>query len=216
MTRAMTAILVSALGFGLLGACKIVPNPDPESETATAAATTDEERMAQMAGEIFAAKLVPYVGEKAFELPVLTAAMAGGLDAAGKAHGVRPTSEGSPWNFLLKGEGKVVAADRASRAAKMELDVTGDGAADLTVQLGPVIRGTSLRDAADFLVFTDFRDQIEFAKLARALNDEAHRTTLPTEGNLVGKTFRFEGATTLRSATDPILLVPTLLREVAP
>ena len=35
------------------------------------------------------------------------------------------------------------------------------------------------------------------------------------EGDLTGRTVRFEGATTLRTATDPILVMPTLL-EIAP
>lgn len=211
MTRAMTAILGLSLAMTALGACKIVPNPAPGE---TAAARTDEDRMAAKAAEIFDARLVPYVAEKAIDLPRLTAALQGGLDAAGKAHGVRPQAEGSPWNFLLKGQGTVIDANRASRAATLGVDVTGDGNTDVTVQLGPVVKGTALRDAADFIVFTDYRDQIEFAKLARALNDRAHAAIALPEGDLTGKTVRFEGATTLRTAADPVLLVPTVLDMV--
>ncbi|WP_347137445.1 DUF2291 domain-containing protein [Paracoccus sp. SSK6] len=214
MMRAMTAILGLSLALTALGACKIVPNPEPGSENA-GAPQSDEDRMAAKAGEIYAAQLVPYVSGKAIDLPMLTTALQGGLEAAGKAHGVRPQAEGSPWNFLVKGQGTVVEANRESRAATLTLDATGDGKADVTIQLGPVIKGTALRDAADFIVFTDYRDQIEFAKLARALNDRAHGAIQLPEGDLTGKTFRFEGATTLRSATDPVLVVPTLL-EAAP
>jgi predicted lipoprotein len=213
MMRAMTAILGLSLGLTALGACKIVPNPEPGSETA--ASQTDEDRMAAKAGEIYDAQLVPYVGQKAIDLSTLTAALQGGLDAAGQAHGVRPQAEGSPWNFLVKGQGTVIEARRESRAATLTLDVTGDNQPDMTIQLGPVIKGTALRDAADFIVFTDYRDQIEFAKLARALNDRAHGAIRLPEGDLTGRTVRFEGATTLRTATDPILVMPTLL-EIAP
>jgi predicted lipoprotein len=213
MMRAMTAILGLSLGLTALGACKIVPNPEPGSETA--ASQTDEDRMAAKAGEIYDAQLVPYVSQKAIDLSTLTAALQGGLDVAGQAHGVRPQAEGSPWNFLVKGQGTVIEARRESRAATLTLDVTGDNQPDMTIQLGPVIKGTALRDAADFIVFTDYRDQIEFAKLARALNDRAHGAIRLPEGDLTGKTVRFEGATTLRTATDPILVVPTLL-EIAP
>ena len=128
---------------------------------------------------------------------------------------MRPQAEGSPWNFLVKGQGTVIEARRESRAATLTLDVTGDNQPDMTIQLGPVIKGTALRDAADFIVFTDYRDQIEFAKLARALNDRAHGAIRLPEGDLTGRTVRFEGATTLRTATDPILVMPTLL-EIAP
>lgn len=206
--RAMTAILGLSLAV-VLGACKIVPDPEPGSENA--ASQTDEDRMAAKAAEIYDSRMVPYVAEKAIDLPALTAALQGGLDPAGQAHGVRSQAEGSPWNFLVKGQGTVVEASRESRAATLTLDATGDGRADVTIQLGPVIKGTALRDAADFIVFTDYRDQIEFAKLARALNDRAHAAITLPEGELTGKTVRFEGATTLRTAADPILVVPTVL-----
>lgn len=217
MTRARLASIALALGLVALSGCKIVKTPEPGSETADTATATpanDAARMAQMAAGIYATKLVPYVAEQAVDLAMLRSDLAGGLDAAGAKYGHRPDSEGSPWNFLVKGQGKVVKADTASRAAKLELDSDGDGATDITLQLGPVIKGTALRDAADFLVFTDFRDQIEFAKLARALNDEAHKTIKLPEGDLAGKTFAFEGALTLRSKGDALLLVPTTLAEV--
>lgn len=221
MTRAPlamhVAILSLTLGLTGLAGCKIVKNPEPGSEaadTATATSANDAERMGKMAAEMFSARIAPYVAEKAVDLATLRSALAGGLDAAGASHGHRPDSEGSPWNFLVKGQGKVVKADTAARAAKLELDTDADGTADLTVQLGPVIKGTALRDAADFIVFTDFRDQIEFAKLARALNDEAHKAIKLPEGDATGKTFAFEGALTLRSAGDAQVMVPTLLNEV--
>lgn len=221
MTRVMTRVPLAALALTLgltgLAGCKIVKNPEPGSEAANAATATpanDAERMAKVAAEMFAARIVPYVAAEAVEIATLRQALAAGLEPAGAAHGHRPPSEGSPWNFLVKGQGRVVKADTAARAAKLELDTDADGAADLVVQLGPVIKGTALRDAADFIVFTDFRDQIEFAKLARALNDEAHKALALPEGDLTGKNLAFEGALTLRSAGDAQALVPTALKEV--
>ncbi|WP_316857872.1 DUF2291 family protein [uncultured Cohaesibacter sp.] len=72
----------------------------------------------------------------------------------------------------------------------------------------PIIKGTALRDAASFFVFTDFRDQIEFAKLARALNDIASAAVTLPEGDLIGKKVTFTGAFSLPKQSDPILLVP--------
>lgn len=209
MKRTMTAILGLSLAVAALGACKIVPNPDPASTAA--AHQSDEDRMAAKAADLYRAQVLPYVSQKAIDLAQLSTALQGGVDAAGKAYGIRPQAEGSPWNFLVKGQGIVVASNRASRAATLDLDSTGDGKADVVIQLGPVIKGTALRDAAPFIVFTDYRDQIEFAKLARALNDQAHQAIALPEGDLTGKHIRFEGATTLRSASDPVLVVPTAL-----
>lgn len=216
MPATLMALLVGVTG---VAGCKIVKTAEPGSQAADTASATpanDAERMGQLAGQMFTDRVVPYVAEQAMDLADLRASLAGGLDAAGDAHGHRPGSEGSPWNFLVKGQGKVIAADTASRAATLDLDTDADGAADLTVQLGPVVKGTALRDSADFIVFSDFRDQIEFAKLARALNDEAHRAIIATQptGGPVGKTMAFEGALTIRGANDALVLVPTQLNEV--
>ena len=76
------------------------------------------------------------------------------------------------------------------------------------VQLGPVIRGTALRDVAPFYDFDDFRDQIEFAKLSRAINDRIkHALDLP-DGDPIGLTIRFVGVTPLRSANDDVVVTP--------
>lgn len=205
-----TAVLAGVLVMATLPACKIVPNPDPEEQAADAP-LDDDQRMALLATQIFDDQLPAYVQQRVVDAPVLREQLVGGLDGAGQAHGIRPTAEGSPWNFIVSAEGVVVTANRESRAATLVLDTTGDGAGDVTVQLGPVVRGTSLRDALDFLVFTEFRDQIEFAKLARALNDQAYaRLSLP-EADLTGQRMAVTGAMTLTSAEGEWVVVPTAL-----
>lgn len=198
-----------ALCLLALAACKIVENPEPAAEGSAPAATTDEARMAAKAEELWEPQVLPFVAQNATDIAQLRAALAGGPDAA-SSFGFRPPGEGSPWNFIAKGEGMVVAEDRASRAAKLELDTDGDGAGDVTVQLGPVMRGTALRDSLGFLVFTDYRDQIEFAKLGRALNDKAH-AMLELPETLTGRRIAFSGPFTIRSKGEPILLTPVTL-----
>lgn len=209
--------VVLALGAALaLPGCKIIKNA-PEGE-GTAVIPEGEEgddaRIAALLERTYEAELLPLV---AGALPVaeLRAALAGGLDAAGAAHGNRGAGEGAAWNFAVKGEGKVVEANLTSRARKAMVDVDGDGAADLTLQLGPVIKGTSLRDVAPFYRFGDFRDQIEFAKLARALNDRASAGLEVPEGDIVGKTVTFSGTLDLKAAGDPWLVTAVTL-SVAP
>ena len=203
MTRTLTACLAA---LTLVGGCKVVRTA-PEVD-ATADAGTDP--IAAFVAETYDAQLLPLVEAEAVEAGVLLAALDGGLEAAGTAHGIQATGGGA-WTFLVKGEGVVVEADRESRAATLGVDVTGDGASDLRVQLGPVVRGTALRDAAPFYEFTDFRDQMEFAALARALNERATAALTLPEGDLVGTRASFAGATALRAADEALLLAPTRL-----
>lgn len=207
----MRPVLICALGvaaaLGLSG-CKIVPDPDP-AQLATAN-QSDDDRMLARAQEIWQPQVLPTVKEHLVQLADLRAALAADAAAAGTAHGLRPQGESNPWNFAVSGQGKIVEAKLDSRAAKLGLDTDADGKADVTVQLGPVIRGTALRDAMPFLTFTDYRDQIEYAKLANALNQLAHQAVTKPGGDVIGQTATFEGVFTLKDPAK-VELVPTAL-----
>lgn len=213
--------LIPALAFGLATAtagCKIVENPDPNSATEVEANQTDEVRMAAYARDVWDAQVLPTVTNNLVPISDLRAAQAQDPEAAGQAHGLRPEGEANPWNFAVSGSGIVVEAKLKSRAAKLQIDTDADGVADLTVQLGPVIRGTALRDAMPFLTFTDFRDQIEFAKLAGGLNAMAHeRLEIPDpETDVTGQTVSFEGVFSYKNATTKPEIVPTILTFEGP
>ena len=211
----MTAARISALvvALALLAGCKIVKTEDAEkakaeSETDVVAATVDR---------IWQAEALPHIDGAAVPLADLKAAIAADLAAAGAAHGYRQESEGAPWNFAARIEGVVTAANTESRAATADVDVDGDGAADAVLQLGPVIKGTALRDVLPFISFTDFRDQIEFAKLARALNARAYDGALAdlARDALVGARIEAVAVFTIRAAGDAVLATPVSL-SVAP
>lgn len=159
-------------------------------------------------------EIVPYLVGKARPLGEIRTALAGGLDAAGAAHGYREVPEGAPWNFPVALAGTIVAANTQSRAATAEVDTDGDGQADATIQLGPVIRGTSIRDVLPFVTFTSYANQIEYADVAKAFNAQAFERVLrdlPRDG-LVGSPVEATGVFTLRTASDKILVTPVLLK----
>lgn len=215
MHRPLTVTLCLLAVLALPG-CKIVKT-DAEGENAAAAAgeAGDDARIAALLDKTYDTELLPLIAAKAMPASDLRTALAGGLEAAGTAHGNKGSGEGAAWNFAVKGEGKVVEANLTSRARKAMLDTDGDGKTDLTLQLGPVIKGSSLRDVAPFYRFGDFRDQIEFAKLARALNDRASAALVVPEGDLVGKTVSFTGTVDLKAAGDA-WLVTVITLAVAP
>ncbi len=197
-----------------LSGCKFIKT-ETSADTATASERAPVDAIAQLVGETYAPKLLPLISEKAQSIAGLRAAVSADLDQAGASFGNRGAGQGAAWNFAITGEGVVISANLTSRARKAELDTNGDGAADLTLQLGPVIAGTALRDVAPFYDFGTFRDQIEFAKLARDLNDQASAGLTLPEGDLVGKTLSFEGVMPLKSASDPFV-VTTVKVEVRP
>lgn len=191
--------------------CKIVKDK-PAGEIGTAADQTgDDARNAIRLEETFEGELLPHIEQNALPLADLRALVTADFDAAGAAHANRGAGQGAAWNFPVKGEGMVVVAKLDTRARTVDVDTDADGAADVTLQLGPVIRGTALRDAAPFYNFDDFRDQIEFARLSRALNDRILPLLIVPDGALVGKTVRFVGVIPLKSASEALVVTPTLI-----
>lgn len=208
----MTLALACGLALFAPAACKIVKTAAPADG---ASADPDGALIAQVLTDTYDAKLRPLIAGEATDAASLLPAIASDLAAAGTASGHRGGGEGGSWTFAIKGKGVVTAENRQSKAATLDLDVTGDGKADLKLQLGPVVKGSALRDIAPFYDFTAFRDQIQFAKLGRALNDKATSgLSLPAEA-LTGKTVSFLGVFALHAAADPVLVVP-LSAEVAP
>ncbi len=208
-TILFSAIALSA--FTVMTGCKVVKNVDPNDASEIEAALTDEERMATYAREIWDTEVIPTVTAHLVPLDELRTALANDVDTAGEAHGLRPEGEANPWNFAISGTGTVIEAKTESRAAKLHLDTDGDGEIDVTLQLGPIVRGTTLRDAMPFLLFSDFRDQIEFAKLGNGLNAMAHERLTTPQGDPVGQTVTFEGMFTFKGLGNTLEVIPTTM-----
>lgn len=208
MTRHLTTAICLAAALAL-PACKIVKNKPAEEASPSADASGDDARIAGILAESWEPKLKPLVAEKAIGFADLSTQIAANIDEAGKNHGQRGSGEGAAWNFAVADSGTITAANLTSRARVIEVDHTGDGVGDVTLQLGPVVKGSALRDFAPFFVFTDFRDQIEFAKLSRALNDAASAAITLPEGDLVGKTVGYKGVFAIKKAGEKWLLTPT-------
>lgn len=212
MSRGSVRLSLLLLGLPILLAFTIVRNPDPSE--AKSANLSDAERMQIFVNENWDDKFVPFFAEAVHPFTDVSSALKEGLEPAGVKFGLRPEGESNPWNFVVSGEGTIVAANTESRAATASVDMDGDGDGDITLQLGPVIKGTTLRDAATFLKFSDFRDQIEYAKLARALNTKVHErlaeALLPA--SIQGKIVSFSGAFTMRSPSDDLLVTPIEVR----
>ncbi len=200
-------LFVAGLLAASFSGCKLVKTDH--------SAGTAADPIAELVETTFDTKLVPALEQKAVDLTTLRNAIKNGLDKAGENQGVRVGGAGGGWNFAVKGSGTVVDENRTSKAATADIDLDGDGTADATLQLGPVIKGTALRDTTTLYDFSTFRDQIEYAKLGRALNDKAVSKLPAADISLKGKKISFLGAVVIRSANEKPLVMPVSI-EVAP
>ena len=173
--------LAAALALVTLGGCRI----EKRSAVGTSASAADTGSFANanfdpkaLVAKIWTSKVLPDLQSRAGELGALRTAMAGNLDAAGAAHGYREPGSNAPWSMATKFRGKIVSVETESSAGQIGVDVDGDGKADVVVQIGPVVRGTAIRDSLSFISFNNYANQIEFAELADAFNKKAYASVL--------------------------------------
>jgi len=173
--------------------------------TQTAAAYVDS---------VWASKLVPAVMGSAVEARTLLDALAASPAEALARYGRREA--GGPPYFAVKGRGVVLEVDTSSRTGLALIDVAPfDQKPDASIQIGPVLRGVSLRDATGVVRFSDFVNQLQFADVGNELNDRVLKTVLaPLEmTSLRGRAVTFMGTLAAEEGAIPPLrdLVPVEL-----
>lgn len=208
-------VFSTAILFSTLSACvpwTVRPIQDEDS-----AKTTDHPVTATAyADSIWESRLVSAILNSATDARTLLTALAASPEEAGRKYGHRES--GGTWYFMVKGSGRVLSADTASRNGLLQVDIAPfDRKADVSIQIGPVLRGSALRDATGLIRFTDFANQLQFADVGNELNDRALKTVLNTLDvkALPGKMVEFAGAFALDGTGEPLIrgVVPVLLKD---
>ena len=198
------AAALAAMG---LAGCKILPTPTEEDKAAAAAEAFNPDRMVE---EMWASKVLPYLEAKAGTFQDVNKLAASDAKAAGEKYGNPKKQANSPWTYIARVDGKIVASNTESRAATIDVDVDGDGKADVRAQIGPALRGTALRDSLDFVDFNSFKNQIDFAQFGKSFNTSVNTNVLsklPRE-KLDGRTAKLLGAYVPGSGSDLPLITP--------
>lgn len=200
------AALVAMLAVSVAG-CKILPIVSKEDAAAQKFSGTD------FVGKLWDSELLPVVRDKAFPIEEVIAAIEAGLDKAGPTYGHRPAEEGSPWSFIVKGTAVIKEKNTTSRAGVALIEVPSPkGPIPVAIQIGPVIKGNSLRDAMPFINFQNFTNQLEFAEVGRAFNARMLTELKPAFDALAaGQSIAFTGTFSLNTPSDKILLTPVLI-----
>jgi predicted lipoprotein len=163
---------------------------------------------------LWSTKLVPAVLHDAVDARVLLDALKASPVEASTRYGHR--EGGGATYFIIKGRGVVISVDTVSRAGLALVDVAPfDGRPDLSIQIGPVLRGTSLRDATGIVRFSDFVNQLQFADAGIELNDRVLKTVLANldRTGLRGRPVAFAGTLVAENGAQPPLreMVPVTL-----
>jgi predicted lipoprotein len=213
-------LLLGATGLALT-ACKIERKAEADQKSGASAAGSFENTSFDPKAEVAAlwdSQLIPALDKMAVDYPALKTAMQSNLDQAGTQHGYREKGDSGPWNMAVRVAGKVVAAETELSAGTADIDVDGDGQADVQVQVGPVIRGTAIRDAMPFISFTNYANQIDFAQLANAFNDHAFEGALKDvdRSKLIGQQVELRGVFTADGSDEMPVITVIEFKVVAP
>jgi predicted lipoprotein len=207
MNRPLPLSAVCAIAVGLTS-CWTVRPIDSKDVASDTAAKLDP---AAYVNGLWSSKLLPAIENSAVDartfLDAYTKSPAEALARWG-----RRDANGTVY-LEIKGDGRVIGVNTRSKVGVANVDVAPfDGNVDLTIQIGPVLRGMSLRDATGLVHFSEFINQLQFADVGNELNERVLKTVLaplqlPT---LAGKSISFAG-----TATGEVNSVPPI-RELAP
>jgi predicted lipoprotein len=164
---------------------------------------------------LWQSKVVPFVIEKAVDLSALLTALDSDFEAAKKQFG-RGEPDG-PTHFFIKGQGRINRIEQRSQNRTVSIILPNyRGKTEVVLQVGPVFRGTSIRDAVGFFQFNQFVNQLQFADVGNKLNDRVF-TTVVNDFDLAaaqGKQVSFYGVFTF-SDRSRILITPVKLEAGA-
>ncbi len=209
-------LIVLLIGLLASGCTLATTRPlDPTTGKAIIGNESQQFNASNLAGAMWDSQMIPTLQKSATAIDTVLAALRQNAATASEKYGHRPGKE-QPYSFMVTGSGKVLTVNTESRAGLAQVDLNADGKADATLALGPVIRGTALRDAAPFIDFNQFTNQMEYAAVSNELNALVNSKVLTPLGDLhslEGKTVTFFGAFTIGTTldADKVIVTPAIL-----
>ena len=162
---------------------------------------------------IWTGKVLPTIQEKAQDIAKILPEIRADPNAAGQKYGRREAT--NPYNYMVKGTGKVTELHTESQAGTAIVEIPGL-VEKVALQIGPVVRGTALRDATGLVSFNQFTNQLEYADVSKELNRRALEAAFVERdpASLAGKTVTFFGAFTFDPHSKPPLLITPVKIEL--
>ena len=215
-----------ALCCSLLGSCTVVKIEEEdakgEDQYSTWTKTGTGFKAAEFVASVWEERIIPTYEEEAIEYTTLISALGDDPSAASDEYGLRRQTGEPFYVFKVRGNARVVEFDDSSRngvigVAMISPDDT-QTEIEATLQVGPVIRGTAIRDSVEFIRFTDVGNQLQFAELAshlnaRMLSDSVEPLDLST---LTGSCISFLGAFRLEEEAplEEIVITPVRITPI--
>jgi predicted lipoprotein len=168
-------------------------------DLAVSASTFDPVQYATM---IWEPVVLPRIENLSIDFKVLLAGLEADEYGTSQKYGYRLLEEGNHFNFAIKGKIKILSVNTESANGTVSVDFAPfDNIPDAIMNIGPVFRGSTIRDIQNTISLNDFTNQVEFARLARELNGKVRDIVLDgidfsqyigSEAEMIG-VFTYEG-----------------------
>jgi predicted lipoprotein len=157
---------------------------------------------------IWTSKVLPTIQEKAQDIAKILPEIRADPETAGQKYGRREAT--NPYNYMVKGTGKVAEVHNQTQAGTATIEIPGLNET-VALQIGPVVRGTALRDATGIVSFNEFSNQLDYADVSKEMNLRGLKAAFANvdPASLSGKTVTFFGALTFDPhSKSPVLITP--------
>lgn len=158
-----------------------------------------------------------YYSSNAVDLVSLVKEANGDLKNVAKKYGHYSMGDSGELSFIVKGTATVSQVKNKLRAGYIKLAVDGleDTSVDYRIQVGPVFKGSAVRDSVSLINYKDYKNQIEWAQVGVALNNLVLETVLkPIDiGSLTDKKIEFIGCFTA-SRPSQVLITPVAIKVI--
>ncbi|MFA9377789.1 MAG: DUF2291 domain-containing protein [Lachnotalea sp.] len=160
-------------------------------------------------------KAIPELTEKAVDLGEFLTESKGNLNSLADKYGKYSMEDSGELTYTVKGEATVTTVETEKKAGYITIALEGyTGSEEIRIQVGSVLKGSSVRDALSFIKFGDYTNQEEYASVSQSINSVILDTVInpETATNLSGKKIEFIGCFTV-SGNDTILITPVVITE---
>ncbi|MBA4699409.1 MAG: DUF2291 domain-containing protein [Ruminococcus sp.] len=163
---------------------------------------------------IWETSALPELNETAVDLTEFLTESKGDLTALADKYGKYSMGTSGELSYVVKGTGMVEEVNTESQAGYMTVKPDGyTGAESIKIQIGPVYKGSSIRDTLSFIKFGDYKNQEEWAAVSQGINAIVAEDVVEPAGpeSLQGKTVSFVGAFTVSAGSTDVLITPAVL-----
>ena len=171
--------------------------PEGQEATLTGEVTFDPTKVAS---DFWEQKSAKYFEENAVDLVNLLNESKGDFNSVASKYGHYSMGDSGELSFIVKGSGNVESVKNKLRSGYIAFTLT-DNPSDIKtrLQIGPVFKGSAVRDSISLISYKDYKNQIEWAGVSVAFHELISKELLSKidMDSLQGKKIDFIGCFTV-------------------